>query len=90
MYSMMQCSTVQYSAVQASGKLHRKKKKRGGVKVQSKVKGALFATDRFPLGSLSYFLTSMVVLHFNPHYVLGDKKNNIKMLIWKVLPGGPK
>ena len=30
---------------------------------QSKVKGALFATDRFPLGSLSSYLTSMVVLH---------------------------
>ena len=29
----------------------------GGVKAQSKVNGALFATDRFPLGSLSSYLT---------------------------------
>ena len=37
----------------------------GGVKVQSKVKGGLFATNRFPLGSLSPYLTSMMVLHFS-------------------------
>ena len=57
------------------GKLHRRNKSGltlelsqrgggGGVKAQSKVKGALFATDRFPLGLLSSYLTSMVVLHF--------------------------
>ncbi len=38
---------------------------RGGVMAQSKVKGALFATYRFPLGSLSSYLTFMVVLHFS-------------------------
>ena len=32
---------------------------------KSKVKGTLFAADRFPLGSLSCYLTSMVVLHFS-------------------------
>ena len=37
----------------------------GGVKAQSKVKGALFATDRFPLGSISSYPTSMMVLHFS-------------------------
>ena len=45
----------------------------GGWGGQSKVKWALFATDRFPLGSPSSYLTPMVVLLF-PYLinVLGD------------------
>ena len=39
--------------------------RRRGVKAQSKIKGALFATNRFPPAFLSSYLTSMVVLHFS-------------------------
>ena len=73
--------------------------KGGGLKAQSKVKGALFATDRFPLGSLSSYPTSMMVLHFSylinstlePSLCVVWLKQNIKKC-WseKVLPGGPK
>ena len=64
---------VYYASNLAKGSCTKKKKRTnfgtfpggGGVKAQSKVKGALFATDRFPLGSRSSYLTSMVVLHFS-------------------------
>ena len=76
--------------------------KGGGVKAKSKVKGALFATDRFPLGYLSSYLTSMVVLHFSYliNYTLETLtmcwviKNNIKNVdlksapMWSKVQGG--
>ena len=56
---------IKEAAQQKNGLTLELSQRGGGVKVQSKVKGALFATDRFPLGSISSYLTPMVVLHFS-------------------------